>query len=113
MGQPAADVFSLGCVFLEIYRVLTGGRVRDLEEQRANAGNSAYRDTLPKIQEPVSSFEKDEYEIKAQFLGMVLSMLDRDPRKRPTAKAVYHAMVTCKTVEGHRRCGDCPPPGQG
>jgi len=105
-------VFSLGCVFLEIYRVLTGGRVREFEEKRADAGNSAYRDTLPKTQDLVSSFEEDEYETKDQFVGMLLCMLAQDPGERPTADLVYRTMVECKTLEGHQRCGSCPSPGQ-
>ena len=116
MGQPAADIFSLGCVFLEIYRVITGGRVRDFEEEkRADAESSAYRDTLTRTQELVPSFEQDRYDTKDQFVSTLLRMIDKDPKGRPTAKEVHSAMKNYYTSERHtlkrhRRCGSCASP---
>ena len=105
VGQPPADIFSLGCVFLEIYRVLSGGRVRKFEEQRADAGSWVYRDTLEKTRELVYEFEQETYETKDQFVRTLLSMIDQNPAKRPTAEEVHRIMTECRTPEGNPRCG--------
>ncbi|KAL8764150.1 MAG: hypothetical protein Q9194_007152 [Teloschistes cf. exilis] len=106
-GRPAADIFSLGCVFIEIYRVITGGRVREFEEKRVVNGKPAYRDSVPRTQKLLASFEEGTYETKDDFIGMLCSMIDEDPDKRPEAAVVHRQMAKYKTREGHPRCGSC------
>ena len=92
--------------------MITGGRVRDFEESRVGAGIFAYRDTLPRTQELLLSFEQDQYDSKDKFVNTLLGMIHSDPAQRPTAVEVLNTMKDCYTSEGdtlkrHRRCGPC------
>ena len=107
MGQPKADVFSLGCVFLEIYTVIRGRRLQDFEKFRADdSGRHSYRDTLPKTLEWLSSLDGDDrYENKERFQGILRRMIDEDPRQRPEARDVCSVLRQCESCDGNPRCG--------
>lgn len=70
-------------------------------------GKPAYRDAVPRTQKLLASFEEGTYETKDDFIGMLCSMIDEDPDKRPEAAVVHREMAKYKTREGHPRCGSC------
>lgn len=86
----------------------TGGRVLDFEKERAIDGATAYRDTLPKTLELLSSFESHQYETRSQFLSLLQRMIDKNPIERPKARDVHRTMAAFRTSDGYMRCcGTC------
>ncbi|KAK5635181.1 hypothetical protein RRF57_010893 [Xylaria bambusicola] len=98
-----ADIFSLGCVFLEIITVISGHRVRELsaylnenEEQRNYFENAAkvrswIEEKLAKVLSPPDS----------GILSTIVKMLDHNPEKRPDAEEVVQTMETLFTHACH------------
>ncbi|KAF2113305.1 kinase-like domain-containing protein [Lophiotrema nucula] len=107
----AADVFSLGCVFVEILAALTTpidltcyGQLRVVQEcqlakgderktilqnllsQNEN-GDTSYQANIEVIQDYVSTLSVSNAEVK-HYGEITGKMLSRDPTKRPTAKDV-------------------------
>ena len=108
MGQPAADIFSLGCVFIEMYTVLSGRKMRDLQKRRTDPRGAAYRYNLPAIRTWLDELEKGKnYETKDTFLNIVKHMIDPDPARRPSAAEVARILQTCSDANGQKRAGDC------
>ena len=106
MGRPKADIFALGCVFLEIYTVINGRRIRDFEAYRADEeGRHAYCYTLPKTLDWLSDLEIERYETKDRFQGILRRMIDEDPSQRPEARDVCNTLRQCKSSDGKPRCG--------
>ncbi|KAL8827449.1 MAG: hypothetical protein Q9191_003174 [Dirinaria sp. TL-2023a] len=102
VGQPEADVFALGCVFLEMCTVLCGRKVRDFEAYRANSdGDIAYCNTISKALkwQPLSNMK--------QVLDVIKGMVDQDAKQRPTALEISQALSKCKNSNGTPFVGDC------
>ena len=102
MGQPAADVFALGCVFLEICTVLCGCKVQDFEAERANSeGDIAYCNTISKALKWQPLLDMKEVH------DIIKSMVDQDAERRPTALKVAQDLKKCKNSNGTSFAGDC------
>lgn len=82
-------------------------RLQDFEAFRADeSGKHAYRDTLPKTLEWLSSLDGgDRYETRDRFLDILRRMIDEDPRQRPEARDVCSVLRQCKSLDGNPRCG--------
>ncbi|MCJ1381954.1 hypothetical protein MMC17_005066 [Xylographa soralifera] len=108
VGQPPADLFALGCVFLEMSTVLCGRKVRDFEAYRADSeGDIAYRNTLPKALEWLSQLNMNGFEGKDRLLGIIREMTDPDAKRRPTALKVAQTLQQCKNRNGTLFIGEC------
>lgn len=87
--------------------MISGRRIQDFEAFRADeSGRHAYRDTLPKTLEWLSSLDGGHrYETKERFQGILRRMIDADPRQRPEARDVCSVLRQCNSFDGNPRCG--------
>ena len=101
-----ADVFSLGCVFMEIYTVVQGKSVREFEEFRqADNHSSGYCATLPKALEWLLKIDDGTYETKDKFINTLQNMVAEDPRRRLSSTEVLGGMRNCYGSNKEPRCG--------
>lgn len=105
--SPACDVFSLGCVFLEIITVLGG--LKPLEISNGNISRGVYRspDMVDAWIRLFPRLNKQLPNIDARWkhlLWIVQQMMRTDPRERPTATMVWAA---CTTLYEGAFCGNC------
>ncbi|KAJ8132961.1 hypothetical protein O1611_g660 [Lasiodiplodia mahajangana] len=84
----AADIFSLGCVFLEMLSVIHGHRVNDLLEYLGDDEKSRnYSDNPHKIEQWIEEKLKGKLAPRDSYrLNIISKMLDKDPQRRPGAK---------------------------
>lgn len=83
----SADIFSLGCVFLEMLVALNHMHsLADLTKLRP-LKNQSYEANLSRLHEWLALAEPPERKIRP-VVGMIGQMLSRDRLRRPTAKAV-------------------------
>ncbi|KAF2824113.1 kinase-like protein [Ophiobolus disseminans] len=87
-GLPA-DIFSLGCVFLELYAAyypeeLTGSIQGALASN--SAGDNSYHANIPALQELLPSDKGLLREGPPDIRPVIMKMLSHDPNDRPTAE---------------------------
>lgn len=109
----SADVFSLGCVFLEMATVISGRSVKSFEVFRSKGIRSAsFYETLPNAMrwiDDIRDSDHQECQHLDNYLNTIKDMLNPDPWRRPTAKDVAKRFprCTCKpdnelNLESHR-----------
>lgn len=79
-----ADVFALGCVYSEMFTVAREKSLEEYRTARQEAGSTAFRDCLPKVETWLRSFEGNK--LSALLVDQILSMIDKDPDQRHTAE---------------------------
>src|SRR5579862_6076419 len=111
----SSDIFSLGCVFLEIFTVLSGAATyEDCCTRRQDADDTSYHANLEKVETWIDQLiEKDWREsgaaasVGAQLLFVVKVMLSKDRDARPSALDIWE-FAKGVTLEGSGRiCGKC------
>lgn len=108
LGQPAADVFSLGCVFTEIYTVLSEKSIADLENFcTSGRKRNVYRDNIERALNWLSELEKRPYNTKEEFINCLKLMIEENVEARPSARIVASQMHKCRDFNGLRRTGGC------
>lgn len=107
-GQPAADIFRLGCVFIEMYTVLSGKKMRDFRDRRTDPRGADYQYNLDAIHTWLDRLEGGRnYETKNKFLDILKRMIDSEPGRRPTAAEVGLTLQDCRDADGQGRAGTC------
>lgn len=79
-----ADVFSLGCVYSEMFSVAQGKSLEEYRDARHEAGSIAFRDCIPKVENWLRSFERNK--LNDVLVDQILSMIDEDANNRHTAE---------------------------
>lgn len=98
-----ADVFSLGCVYVEIITLCLDRTLADFELFRSpNQYDGAFRNQLEKTVEWIDSLQADYRQAVSQHaappsisLEIVCRMLDQDPDLRPTAQHIQLQLLPC------------------
>lgn len=85
-----ADVFSLGCVYSEMFSVAQGRSLEEYRNARHEAGSIAFRDCLPKVGQWMRSFESNH--MIDLLLDQILSMISENPEDRPTAERAMNCL---------------------
>lgn len=121
-GGPRGDsahAFLLGCVFLEMFVVLTG--TATLERARScrnTAGNRSYQANLEKVRALINELLVDQRMVELcpwsmDILTVIKAMLGREPELRPQAADVWRLVVLLTTDAGGLSkvkaniCGKC------
>ncbi|KAH6870061.1 kinase-like domain-containing protein [Alternaria rosae] len=114
-GRPS-DIFSLGCVFLEILCVLGKNDLQDFADaRRDSSGDESFHGNLDRVVEyahgslrceelPRASAWTEDVAAFDIIAEIVISMLSREPSKRPTAAQIR------KRIVGLPKCSFLPCP---
>ena len=88
-----ADVFSLGCVYSEMFTVVRGRSLEEYRAVRSDAGSTQFRARLPVVQIWLKSLETDKLssnKLNERLIDQILCMIDETVEKRPTAEKAFH-----------------------
>jgi serine/threonine protein kinase len=110
-----ADIFSMGCVFLEMVTVLTGSTLTELHtflgvHDDTSAFRAVYhRQLRSTVMWLVHLLHKSRDIFERKLITLCGLMLARDPDQRPSAAQVYHAIdprtgPDSANTEGHCFC---------
>jgi serine/threonine protein kinase len=106
--NTAADVWSLGCVFMEMVTVLKGETVaamRTFLEQRS--GNYRFYTNIENMGQWAKKLRATGSEDDNIIFGWVRGMLDKDAEDRPTASELYDHIVKECAKQHVPFCGSC------
>ena len=84
-GRPA-DVFSLGCVYSEMFTVIQGKSLEEYRDVRYKAGSIAFRGCLVKVVEWLKSFESNNNKMDGLLMEQILGMINVSVAERHTAE---------------------------
>lgn len=114
----SADIWSLGCVFLEMATIVLGETLDNLSEVIHGANNRpSYHSSQPKVQAWVaqlkarskkhtdlsmSALHTDSHLPTAQHLDLIHQMISRSPEERPSIYRVHEAFKSFAS-----RCEEC------
>ena len=104
-GQPKADIFALGCMFLEIYTVQQGKRLSAFRNCRIDEKGSDYRHNISNAVQWLNNLEGRQYASKDRFHNLLKLMISEQPAERPSAQDVHEKSRQCRTFDGVNRCG--------
>ena len=112
----SADVFSLGCVFAEMITVDLGRSVEDLngflEIGDSSDRRATYHGQFRRLIKWLSLLDEVSPDKEAtRILGTCKSMLQKEPKLRPTALQVVQALCSNKRCSGYNSgsvCHCCP-----
>jgi serine/threonine protein kinase len=86
-----SDVFSLGCLFLEVVTVLAGHSLYDLEDALDEDGN--FHENEQQILSWLKTLGEEEMESTRLPLRWIRPMMQRRPDQRPHAREIVDAMA--------------------
>ena len=106
---PACDIWSLGCVFLEMLTVIAGRNLSDFAEfRRTELGDKSFHMTLEKTNDWTRMLIVEQRRRNCSSdqdrhipLDMIHEMLREDPDDRPTAREIWLRFPRCPC------CVDC------
>jgi serine/threonine protein kinase len=92
----SADIFSLGCVFVEMLTVCAGGYVQDFSEHRsADGDDESFHANLPRVltwMDKTFNYDKSIAHLdhpEPQLVDLVKQMIQFKPDERPSAATIY------------------------
>jgi serine/threonine protein kinase len=101
--NSSSDIWSLGCVFLEMTTVLAGLKIGDLQSYfREKNGNYRFYTNIDMIPGWVEKLRSSSTLEDATLLEWAMEMLQLDAAQRPTAAALYQSVGAME-----RFCGSC------
>ncbi|KAI9735309.1 MAG: hypothetical protein M1818_006503 [Claussenomyces sp. TS43310] len=108
----AADIFSLGCVYTEIFAYHKEDTLDHLNEVMKDPENpenmGKYSDNVGPVLAKLRSLITDRCDV--QFYRLVSSMLEEDCTKRPSALKVWGSAVNMLSANNFFFCGSCCMP---
>jgi serine/threonine protein kinase len=109
-----ADVFSLGCVFLEMTTVLSGASLQNFHSFRRQGDKSAYAVNLSKVLQWMAYLDvrsnTDPYSTKASYARYwAFIMLDPEAGFRPSSQELVQGIQNKHYDFGGTGCGSCNP----
>ena len=86
----ASDVFSLGCVYSEMFTVTQGKPLEEYQAFRRTADSIAFHDCLEKMRVWLRSFESNK--LSDLLVDQILHMTDGDAMARPSAEQAMNSL---------------------
>ena len=87
---PISDVFSLGCVYSEMFTVTQGDSLEEYNAFRRTADSTAFRDCLEKMRAWLRTFETNT--LNDLLVDQILGMTDGDALVRSSAEQALNAL---------------------
>lgn len=109
--NTACDIFSLGCVFAEMFTVIKGKTAEAfLRHRRENdpKGNGYFYKTVPQVLDWLEDLANERCDV--QIVRLIRGMMESQYEKRPTAKQVWGILTTCTSGSKLYFCGPCCMP---
>ena len=109
--NPSCDIFSLGCVYAEIFTVYKGRTVEKFYAHRRAAdkeGDGYYYRTVPEVIKWLEDLATERCDV--QIVRLLRSMLHLQPAQRPQAEHVWKTLTACSSISKRHFCGPCCMP---
>lgn len=109
--NKSSDVFSLACVFAEMFTVYKGHTSKDFYEHRMKAdpsGHGYFYKTIPAVIAWLDTLASERCDV--QIIHLLQAMFNTQPDQRPDAEQVWKVLTTCTSNTGKHFCGPCCMP---
>ncbi|KAI0022891.1 protein kinase-like protein [Xylariomycetidae sp. FL0641] len=101
------DIWSLGCVFLEMAAVLKGWKRRHVEERLKQFGPSNFRESTEGVAVVIADLKRDTSRCGNAPLDWAEKMLQREKERRPTSRDLRSMILQNCDQSGLVFCGLC------
>lgn len=106
--NTAADVWSLGCVFMEMATILKGQPISAMRKFfEEESGNYRFYTNISRLTSWADNCRQLGSEKDDVVFDWILLMLEEDPEKRPTAATLHHDISVECTRQGVPFSGTC------